>query len=218
MEKSSSTVHSSSSTYNAEDPHLQSKMKQLQTLNSALLGLNSLSLLMGLTILGVSANTLKVHHRTSLPEQEYFISLWPEEFNIRPTVALVAGSVFVVLSNVISLVCGKLSSMRSKQVLINTTCAIMGLIAALVAVILFYAVNASESVDTFTSWTCRWKHVAMSQEPHWGTLCEQSYAALYLGVLLIPLEVVSIGLGVWIGRLGGYVERYEGAKKSPALS
>ncbi|KAK4163454.1 hypothetical protein QBC43DRAFT_212913 [Cladorrhinum sp. PSN259] len=221
MEKSTRSQHSASSfEADSQDLYLQSKMRTIRTVDTARVGVTGLALLMGLTVLGVSANTLRVHHHTSVPS-EYFLSLWPEEFSIRPTVALVAGSVFVVVSSILSLVFSKMSSLRSKK-LAHTSCSfaspLVGLIAALVAVILFYSINASETVDTFTSWTCRWRHVSMSQQPHWGTLCQQSYAGLYLAILLIPVEAIALGLAAFQMKLERYTEKYEGAKKSPALS
>ena len=34
-----------------------------------------------------------------------------------------------------------------------------------------------------------WKQVGMSMQPHFGSLCRQSEAALVLAILLVPLEL-----------------------------
>lgn len=68
---------------------------------------------------------------------------------------------------------------------------------------LFYAVNASITVDTLQSWSCRWRQVNMMQRPHFGTLCSQSRAAVVLAILLVPIE---LGIAV-LAALQGKAER-----------
>lgn len=64
-------------------------------------------------------------------------------------------------------------------------------VAALTAMAVFYGVNTSDRADTVQSWSCRWEDVFMTAGPHFGTLCKQSRAGLYLSVLLVPLELVA---------------------------
>jgi len=40
----------------------------------------------------------------------------------------------------------------------------------------------------------------MNQSPHWGTLCRESKAALYLMVILIPVSVVGLVAAAWDGK------------------
>jgi hypothetical protein len=91
---------------------------------------------------------------------------------------------------------------------------------ALVATIFHFAVAASEEVDTVQSWSCRWRHAVMMQEPHFGTLCRQSKAGVGLVVALVPLEVVvafvAIVQVVLAKGLRGHVEG--GRRKSPTPS
>lgn len=95
---------------------------------------------------------------------------------------------------------------------------LLGLTGALIGVVFYYVVNGSEVADTFLSWTCRWKDVPMSQAPHWGTLCQQSHAGLYLAILLIPVEVVALGLAAFQMKTEKYTDRYLGARKTPVLN
>lgn len=67
-------------------------------------------------------------------------------------------------------------------------------VASLVAMALFYAVNASTTVDSLQSWSCRWKDVPMRAQPHFGTLCRQSEAGVALTVLLVPLEAAVLAV------------------------
>lgn len=69
--------------------------------------------------------------------------------------------------------------------------------AAVVAMSVFYSINASTTVDTLQSWSCRWSDVVMVTRPHFGTLCKQSKAGLYMSILLIPIEAITLGAGAY---------------------
>ena len=96
---------------------------------------------------------------------------------------------------------------------------LIGLIAAVIAMVFFYAVNASDTYDTLLSWTCRWKSVDMMQKPHFGTLCKESWAGLYLSILLIPVEAAVFAFAGWQMKLEKHANAYSQARKSssPAL-
>lgn len=88
----------------SRDQHLQSKIRTACVVDSARIGATVLALLISLSVLGVSANTLRTYDDTKIPSDvEVFPSLWPEEFNIRPTVALVAGSAIIFVTNIVAL-------------------------------------------------------------------------------------------------------------------
>jgi hypothetical protein len=87
----------------SHDLHLQSKTKTLRMVDNARIATTALALLMGITVLGVSGNTLAVWNDTYVSPSDFYLPLWPEEFNIRPTVALVAGSAFVIVANIVGL-------------------------------------------------------------------------------------------------------------------
>ena len=70
----------------------------------------------------------------------------------------------------------------------------MGFAAVMVAMILFYAVNASTTADTLQSWSCQWGFANTAGKPHFGALCGQSRTALYLSVALVPLELAILTL------------------------
>ena len=98
----------------------------------------------------------------------------------------------------------------------------MGFIGALVAMAFFYAINASTTVDTFQSWTCRWRLVNMTAQPRFGTLCRQSEAGLILAVLLVPLELfvlVTAFFQVFLERkVTAASHNHGGREVSPAMS
>lgn len=103
MEKSNRSQGSASSfEADSRDLHLQSKMRSIRMIDNTRVGTTVLALLMGLTVLGVSANTLRVYQETHV-SSDFLLPLWPTEFNIRPTVSLVIGSTIVLVSNIVAL-------------------------------------------------------------------------------------------------------------------
>jgi hypothetical protein len=90
-------------------------------------------------------------------------------------------------------------------------------VASVVSIVFFYVINASDSVDSLLSWSCRWQSLSMQQTPHWGTLCQQSYAGLYLSIVLIPVEAAVLALAGWEMKVERHVSAYSQArgKRSP---
>ena len=74
------------------DLHHQSRAGLAHRLDGARVGLTLLALLAGITILGVSGNALAVYNGTHLPG-DFLLPLWPDQFNLRPTVALTTAAV-----------------------------------------------------------------------------------------------------------------------------
>ncbi|KAJ2983482.1 hypothetical protein NUW58_g6243 [Xylaria curta] len=211
----------STSDFEADPRDLTYRRQQgtIRLLNSVRVGLTGLALLSGITILGTSANAIMVYNNTHVPS-DFNLALWPDEFDLRPTVALVAGSSFVLLANLVSLIFSKTrvvspihSSISNRDIKVhelthvpflqlqNYTLAhtsvtfiapFVGFVAALIGIAFFYAVNASTTVDTLQSWSCQWGYTDMTLEPHFGTLCQQSEVALYLAVILVPVEAITL--------------------------
>lgn len=85
--------------------------KSLGVLDGARTALTVLALCCGITVLGVSADALRTYDATHLPG-EFLLPLWPDEFDLRPTVALCVGSTIVTLANVVSLVFSRVKTVR----------------------------------------------------------------------------------------------------------
>ncbi|KAM0334147.1 hypothetical protein ACHAQA_001167 [Verticillium albo-atrum] len=174
------------------------KLRALNALDAARAGLTLLALCAGATVLGVSADALAVYDATHV-RSAFMLPLWPDDFDLRPTVALVACSSIVVLANIVSLAGGKISFIRDNflaHTALSFLAPLASLTAAIVAVGLSFVIRASTSNDTLHSWSCRWEGVYMAARPHFGTLCKQSRVGLYLTVLLVPLEVLVLGAAV----------------------
>ncbi|KAI0834909.1 hypothetical protein F5Y06DRAFT_144743 [Hypoxylon sp. FL0890] len=182
-------------TYTEFDPHdleYQRYMKKIRVVDAARIGLTGLALLCGFTILGTSADTLAVYNATHLPG-DFYLPLWPDQFDLRPTIALVVGSSIVVFAHLVSLLFSKVQVLRNRTAVhssLSLVTPFVSFTAVMISMIFFYAVNTSTTDDTLQSWSCQWKIATMSTKPHFGTLCDESRTALYLSVILVPLELI----------------------------
>ncbi|OHF02633.1 hypothetical protein CORC01_02029 [Colletotrichum orchidophilum] len=183
----------------SDDLHSVSHARLLKVVDAARVSLTALALLVGITILGTSADALAVYDATHVPAG-FMLPLWPDAFDLRPTVALVVGSSILIIVNIVSLLFSRVQSLRG-QTLIHNSLAVaapsIGLVASIIAMTFFYSINASITVDTLQSWSCRWSDVVMMTRPHFGTICKQSKAGLYLSILLIPIEALIVGMGAY---------------------
>ncbi|KAK1691332.1 hypothetical protein BDP55DRAFT_723938 [Colletotrichum godetiae] len=181
----------------SDDTHKPSHERLLKGVDAARVSLTVVALLMGITILGTSADALAVYDATHVPAG-FMLPLWPDAFDLRPTVALVVGSSILIIVNLVTLLFSRVQSLRSRTLIHNSLAVaapLVGLVASIIAMSFFYSINASITVDTLQSWSCRWSNVAMMTRPHFGTLCKQSKAGLYLSILLIPIEAIIVGMG-----------------------
>ena len=81
----------------------------VKTAEAVRLGLTTLAVLSAVTVLGTAGDALANYNSTKLGPN-YILSIWPNEFDIRPTHALVICSVIVLVSSLISLVGIKLGA------------------------------------------------------------------------------------------------------------
>jgi hypothetical protein len=103
------TFHSDFQEFETRDERFEKRQKTARVLESVRFAFTLLALLAGLTILGTSADTLSVYNRTHL-SAEFFISLWPTDFDIRPTVALVVCSSIVFVASALNLIAMKVQA------------------------------------------------------------------------------------------------------------
>jgi hypothetical protein len=86
---------------------------------SVRLGLTVLTLLMAMSIVGTTADSLAVYNKTHVAD-DFLLPLWPVQFNLGPTIALVTGGSIIILSNTMSLIGSKVPAVRL-LILIQTT-------------------------------------------------------------------------------------------------
>ncbi|CZT50448.1 uncharacterized protein RSE6_11431 [Rhynchosporium secalis] len=196
------------------------KSGAFRAVESVGLGLTVLALLLSVTIVGTAGDTLGVYNKTTLGSG-FPIALWPRDFDLRPTVALVTCGTIIMLSSITFLIATKVPAIKKINLLstgISYLSPTVSLVVSLVATSFFYGVNASETNHSLQSWSCQWASIDMDVQPHWSTLCKESKTALYLTVVIIPLQVIVLGTVAWSAlaqkkQIAGY-ER----KGSPALS
>ena len=70
-------------------------------------------------------------------------------------------------------------------------------VAAVISVSFFYTVHGSSTNESFQSWTCRWKSVPMMTQPKFGALCREHQAGVVLAVLLVPVELLILGVAAY---------------------
>lgn len=243
--KSSSLKNDITASYlqvDSKDQYLRNKAAALNIVDGARLSITGLALLCGITILALSGNAVSVYNSTRLQETGW-LSIWPAAFDLRPTVALVVGSCIVTIANIAGLLCSKVPHVSPPrkswhsattnhptltQIRNNTplhtpmmfVAPFVGFAAAMIAIIFFYAINSSTTVDTLLSWTCRWKAVSMASDPYFGTLCSSSWASVYLAVVLVPLEAAALCVAGWQLKTEKHVARYararQGSQSPPA--
>jgi len=87
----------------------QAKPHGSRLVESFRLSLTSLALLAGITIIGTSGDTLGVYNTTHLGE-DFFLPLWPSQFDIRPTIALVSCGGIITVASAASLAVSKVNA------------------------------------------------------------------------------------------------------------
>lgn len=109
MSQLKNEVSSSDFEVEADDHYAVSKLALIRLVNTLRVGLTVLALVIGVVVLGLGADTLAAYRATSLPE-EYLLPLWPAEFDIRPTNALIACGIIVLVANGMALGLSKVSA------------------------------------------------------------------------------------------------------------
>lgn len=90
----------------------QKTAKMAGVVESARLGLTVLALLAAITIVGTAADALAVYNTTHL-SHEYLLPLWPLEFNMQPSVALVTCGSIIIVASAASLVVSKVPAVST---------------------------------------------------------------------------------------------------------
>jgi len=167
----------------------------IRAVEAASLGLTVLAFVAGIVIAATSADTLNTYKETHLSE-DFFLPLWPANFNVQPTIALVTCGTIILVASAGSLAVSNVPPLRSRTALHQITsfsAPIICLIAGIIGTSFFYGVNASTTEFSLQAWSCQWANINMSTEPSFKMLCRESEAALYLTVMIIPLEVLVLG-------------------------
>ncbi len=107
-------MNAESSSFDAPTLTHQKSNKMVRIAESVSMGLTILALLAAITIVATAGDAIAVYNTTSLPsDHSYLLPLWPADFNMRPSVALVACGSIIMLASAASLLVSKVSTVSS---------------------------------------------------------------------------------------------------------
>ncbi|ESZ93715.1 hypothetical protein SBOR_5900 [Sclerotinia borealis F-4128] len=186
-------VTSSFQEFTPEAPPSPPRSTLLQHANTAL---TAISAVFGLIIMATAADTLSVYHSTHLGS-EFHLPVWPQSFDIKPTIAGVVCGVLIFVMNSVALVGQLVPAFRRNPLslltkLITILPLAIALIAAIVGTVMPLNALTSSTSWSVQSWSCQWSNINTSTAPHWGTLCSESKAAGIMSVCVIPLDALII--------------------------
>ncbi|PHH54337.1 hypothetical protein CFIMG_000686RA [Ceratocystis fimbriata CBS 114723] len=154
--------------------------------------LNLLSLAAGITIIGLSARNLHIYNETHLAAN-FLLPLWPTNTNIGPTIAMIVAGAVVTVCSAVAIALDQAQKNSHTTVGASAAVSVLSFISAMSAVIVHYTGN-SASADTIETWSCKWNHVSMLSEPHFGDICLHAKATAGLAVALMPLQVLIMSV------------------------
>ena len=86
-------------------------LRKTGLLDSVRQGLTLLTLLTAVSIVGMSGNALAVYNKTHVAK-DFYLPLWPYNFNLSPNIALVTGASVATLCDTVSLIGSKIPAVR----------------------------------------------------------------------------------------------------------
>ncbi|WEW54631.1 hypothetical protein PRK78_000051 [Emydomyces testavorans] len=226
---STSSLRGAHAPSTASDEDESTYIRRTRILQWVRMGLCAAMVVLAVAAVGAEGHPLRYYNKTVQYEKMY-LSLWPENIEMRPTIALIACGSIIALQSLVYLIVALLPSPRSRIFILNslvTATAIGGFIAALIAVIftLVYTnprtVNGTYRGETIHSWTCTWgfangKDVngdKIDGVVNFAQLCRETRASFTLMCILLLLQFmlcVSAGAG-WFLEIEVKKKRDEGA-------
>ncbi|TEY60194.1 hypothetical protein BOTCAL_0184g00150 [Botryotinia calthae] len=152
----------------------------------------AISAILGLAIMATSANALQVFHSTHLGA-DFRLPVWPQSFDLKPTITGVVCGVLVFVMNSVALVGQFVPALKRNPLALPTLIPlVIALLAAVVASAIPFNALTSSTKWTVQTWSCQWSNISTSASPHWGTLCSESRAAGIMSVCVIPFDVLAV--------------------------
>lgn len=206
----------------ASDADESKYLKRVQYLRWIRLGLGVILFSIAVSIIACETVPYKQYRSTSAYGR-IGLYLWPLNFDIRPTVALLSCGCVIAFLNLAYTILALIPSPRAhiKQLnLFATAIAIAGFLVALAGLVFAIHLPGSNPpsgfsrVETLHSWTCKWKTMhgqlrtdvddtATPPPSHFARDCGLTGASFILTGLVVGLEIlmgVAAGVGVWFER------------------
>ncbi|KAL4880920.1 hypothetical protein BJY04DRAFT_190375 [Aspergillus karnatakaensis] len=207
----------------ASDHEESSFLKRIRLLHWVRLGLSFLALAISVSIIACEAVPYQ-HYRDTSSYENFGLYLWPLNFDLRPTIAILACGCVIAFLSLIFIVVALLPSPHSHIRRVNLAAvatSTAGFITSLVGLVFAIYLpgssypNTFTSVETLHSWTCKWKashdlplgfsdfsNETLSPAPaNFARDCSATYAAFVLLGFLIGLQVLLGGAaaaGTWL--------------------
>ncbi|KAE8350883.1 hypothetical protein BDV28DRAFT_29756 [Aspergillus coremiiformis] len=196
-------------------------LKRVQYLRWVRLGLAVILFSIAVSIIACEAVPLK-HYQVTSAYGKVGLYLWPMNFDIRPTVALLSCGCVIAFLNLAYTIAALLPSPHAHVTRLNllaATVAFSGFFAALVGLTFAIYLPGSNppsgfsTVETIQSWTCKWESVHGQLSPKLDSTvtpparfardCALTQASFIMTGLAIGLEIlmgVATGVGFWLER------------------
>lgn len=125
MEGSKLKTQLSTSEFEVETQHLdyEAKARLFRLVDTTRVLLTAVGLAAAVAALGLSADSLLVYNNTHVPA-EFLLPLWPADFDLGPTHALIAGSTIVIVASGISIIASRIGAVSYTllNVILRVTC------------------------------------------------------------------------------------------------
>ncbi|KAL2001815.1 hypothetical protein VTN02DRAFT_1190 [Thermoascus thermophilus] len=204
----------------ASDEKESTYLSRIRMINWIRLGLAFVILGAAAAIVGCEAVPLH-HYRSTSSFGQYWLYLWPLNFDLRPTNALLSCGAVIVFQALVYIIATLLPSPHPRTRLLNilsTAVSCGGFIAAVTGIAFAIYLPSSTYPSGFTenetlhSWTCRWKSMRglnildedgtpLRAPDHFPRDCVETRAGFILLGLLIGLEVMmgaAAAAGWWV--------------------
>ncbi|MCJ1465911.1 hypothetical protein MMC07_004530 [Pseudocyphellaria aurata] len=189
--------------YVAEDFLASKYQKASKLLSSIRVATSLITLALSIAIIACADNSLRAYTSTNLGG-EWFLPLWPAKVDLRPTHAVLACGIVVLVSSVAYLVAALFPSPRPKIHRLNiasTVISFVGLFITLFTTISASTVNSHLSDNsgsaTLMTWTCKWQGLESIAPDQFEKICTETMISLDLVILLLIFEVFAVAVTGW---------------------
>ncbi|MCJ1269814.1 hypothetical protein MMC22_009707 [Lobaria immixta] len=172
-------------------------------LSSIRVATSLITLALSIAIIACADNSLRAYTSTNFGG-EWFLPLWPAKVDLRPTHAVLACGVVILVSSVAYLAAALFPSPRPKIHLLNITSTVLsfvGLFITLFTTIFASTINSHLSDNngsgTLMTWTCKWQGLESIAPQQFEKICTETMVSLDLVILLLIFELFAVAVTGW---------------------
>ncbi|KAJ5704230.1 hypothetical protein N7493_011368 [Penicillium malachiteum] len=207
MSSGSSTAGSNAFSSDMDESNF---LKRNRMLHWVQLGLSSFILIAAIAVIPCAVVPYQ-HYLDTAKWATASLAIWPQNLDLRPTVAALSCGCVITFLNLIYVVTALLPSPHSRIRLVSLSSAVSafgGFLTALICLLFIiyrpsstYPTGFTEN-ETLHSWTCKWEHSSgnITAPAHFERDCRTSHASFALVSLLLGLEIcmgIAAVVGTW---------------------